>query len=32
MIEKEKIYNQIAQKRVDELSGKLFEDDPKNNW
>ena len=32
MIEKHEQYNEIAQKRIDELSGRLFEDDPKNNW
>ena len=32
MIEKEDEYNRIAQKRVDELFGELFEDDSENNW
>ena len=32
MIEKQEEYNQIAQKRVDELFGRLFEDDSKNDW
>ena len=31
MIEKEKEYNEIAQKRIDELSGRLFEDESKND-
>ena len=31
MIEKEETYNQIAQKRVDELFGQLFEDDSNND-
>ena len=32
MIEKQEEYNEIAQRRIDELSGRLFEDDSKNNW
>ena len=32
MIEKQEEYNQIAQKRLDELSNTLFEDDSKNDW
>ena len=32
MIEGDKTYNQIAQMRIDELSNRLFKDDPNNDW